>query len=102
MLTCAEGRVVEEVVHLDGSFAVGTAHALLSRLNASADDETTFVVDLSHVESFDDFALAVLAQGLGPAWRERVTLRGLCRRQERILRYFGVARVERQGDGATS
>jgi anti-anti-sigma regulatory factor len=98
----AEGKGVEEVVHLDGSFDVRTAHALLSRLNASACRKTDWVVDLSHVASFEDFALAVLAQELGPEGRDRVTLRGLCRRQERILRYFGVARVERQSDSGTS
>jgi hypothetical protein len=64
--------------------------------------KTDRVVDLSHVAAFEDFALAVLAQELGPERRDRVTLRGLRRRQERILRYFGVARVERQSDSGTS
>jgi anti-anti-sigma regulatory factor len=87
----AEGRNVEEVVHLDGVFDAGTAHALRSRLNGSADDKV-FVVDFSHVDAFDDFALAILARGLAPEANRRVTLRGLCRREERILRYFGITR----------
>jgi anti-anti-sigma regulatory factor len=98
----ADGRVIEEVVHLDGVFDVSTAHALRSRLNATGDDRAVVVVDFSHVGAFEDFALAVLAQGLGPEAHDRVTLRGLCKRQARILRYFGVARLEPQGDVWTS
>jgi anti-anti-sigma regulatory factor len=99
----AEGRVIEEVVHLDGVFDVSTAHALRSRLNATrADGAVVVVVDFSHVGAFEDFALAVLAQGLGPEAHDRVTLRGLCKRQERILRYFGIARLEPQSDVWTS
>jgi anti-anti-sigma regulatory factor len=89
----AEGRNVEEIVQLDGVFDAWTAHALRSRLNGSADDKV-FVVDFSRVDGFEDFALAVLAQGLAPEAHKRVTLRGLNRRQERILRYFGINRVE--------
>jgi anti-anti-sigma regulatory factor len=85
--------MVERVVWVRGVFDAGAARALPSRL-ARIREGATVVVDFSGVSDYDDLALAVLAQRLSREAHDRVVLRGLRYRQERILRHFGIERIE--------
>jgi len=89
----AEARARDEVISILGEFDAAASADLRTRLEA-CDDGDTVVIDFSHVVRCDDFALATLAQGLTDRVQRHVVLRGLCRRQERILRYFGVGRAD--------
>jgi anti-anti-sigma regulatory factor len=82
--------MVDQLIRVDGPFDAAAAHVLRARLAASTGRET--VVDFSQVATYDPVALAMLADALAVnAPRSHVVLRGLCHRQERLLRYFGVA-----------
>jgi anti-anti-sigma regulatory factor len=91
--------MADQLIRVDGPFDAVAAVAVRARLAASAGREV--VIDFSRVATYDAVALAMLADALAVNVRSHVVLRGLCHRQERLLRYFGVPRVEaaRVSDG---
>ncbi len=90
----------ETVLRVDGVFDVPAARQVEQAL-ARARPGDAVRLDLTKVEEFHDFGVAVLAQALkqvaigGP----RVALHGLRRHQLRLLRYFG-AEPDRFGPAA--
>jgi len=76
------------VIRLEGILDGITARRVEAAL-LRAEAGSRLSLDLTQVRESHDFAIAVLAQGLGRT-RARVTIRGLRQHQVRMLRYFGV------------
>lgn len=72
-----------------GDFDSGAAQLVRERILTLA-GRTRAVVDLSHVMSVQDSALAILAQVIRKIGSSRIAIRGLGDHQRRILRYMGV------------
>jgi hypothetical protein len=72
-------------LHLEGTFDGAAAWDLVQRLPRERVDQ----IDFSHVGTFVDHGLAVLAHAL-TLRRNPVALVGLRRHQLRLLRYLGV------------
>ena len=77
----------EVVIRVEGTFDSTEAGRLAGWLREVPTQEQ-LVVDFGGVRHVHDFGLAAIAEEL--AGRERVTVRGLSRHQEKLLRYFGV------------
>jgi hypothetical protein len=78
----------ELVIKVDGTFD-GRAATRLAGWLAEVPAEDPLVVDFSGVRECQDLGLAAVARGLssrGP----QLSVHGLTRHQERLLRYFGV------------
>ncbi len=77
-------------IDLEGHFAGAEAHLLRVRVERAIEDGATLVeIDFSRVRHISDFALGILATGLGGA--EQVRLLGLPSHAQRVLRAFGLA-----------
>jgi anti-anti-sigma regulatory factor len=82
------GTGSEQVLQLTGNFDAASAREIGSFVRAlSAPDRA--ILDFSRSRDVDYYALAVLATDLERA-SARVALRGLRRREIRLLRYFGI------------
>lgn len=88
-MTRSRSRRGEVLIELDGVFDVPAAKRL-GMVLAHAQPGAALRIDVAKVSTFEDFALALLAQALGETGAGRVALRGLRGHQLRILRYFGV------------
>lgn len=75
-----------KVIRMEGVLDVPAARRLARELASAGDGEVH--VDLSHVREFHDFGLALLVREL--AGREGISIGGLGRHQERLLRYLGI------------
>lgn len=78
-----------DVIRLNGVFD-GVAARRLEGALLRAEPGTSFQVDLSKVQEFHDFAIAVLANAMRHS-QAHVSVKGLRQHHLRLLRYFGVA-----------
>jgi hypothetical protein len=101
MMDVMRGAHGELVIRLAGTFDGKTATRLSGWLGEipAGDD---LVLDFTQVRDCQDLGLAAVARNLG-ARGARLSVHGLTRHQERLLRYFGVeldgAPAKRRRDG---
>jgi hypothetical protein len=87
MMDVTRGARGEVVIRVAGTFDSTEAGRLAGWLREVPAHEP-LVVDFGGVGHVHDFGLAAIAEEL--AGRDGVTVRGLSRHQEKLLRYFGV------------
>jgi hypothetical protein len=87
MMDVTRGSRGELVIRVEGTFDSTEASRLAGWLREVPVDEA-LVVDFGGTRHCHDFGLAAIANELGG--RSQVTVRGISRHQEKLLRYFGV------------
>ncbi len=87
MMEVTRGERGEVVIRVEGAFGSSEASRLAGWLREVPAREPV-VVDFADARDCRDFGLAAVAAEL--AGREQVTLLGLSRHQEKLLRYFGM------------
>jgi anti-anti-sigma regulatory factor len=86
------------LIQLDGVFDAVTAWSLRRRLGVLPSDANV-VLDFTQVREFYDLGVAVMASSLAGLEGPRVSVRGMCQHQHRLLRYFGVNLDARRAAG---
>lgn len=77
----------EVIIRLHGAFTGPDAWAVHEAL---ASGVAPVILDFSHVDRFEDFAIALVAPDLARGGARSIRIRGLGLHQRRILEYFGV------------
>jgi hypothetical protein len=97
MMDVTRGARGEVVIRVEGTFDTPAAARLAAWLRELPPADPV-VVDFGGARDCRDFALAAIAEEL--TLRERVTVRGISRHQEKLLRYFGVELSAARADRA--